>query len=104
MAWLKRALLKGVLRDKVSGVLNVLPFNGKKTAIGLALLAISVALSFYNQPGTVLDVLLALKALLEQLGGTPLLDVGAVIAILGGLHKLLKQWQEDDSTGDKPPS
>lgn len=91
--WVREVLIK----QYVKGLFDDLPFNWRKTIIGIVTLAISVALHFMGQDGSVGELL---KTVFDVLAGLDARDtgaLGALITAVGVIHKWLKA-----DAGDKP--
>lgn len=72
----------------LKGLLDKLPQNGRKTAIGIILVVLSVLGALFPQYADMIQS--AIVYLQANFEATPILTVGVITAAIGFLHKLLK--------------
>ena len=92
--WLKAVFLKKYLK----GLLDDLPFNWRKTTIGVLTLAIAAVLHFLGENSSVGDLLRVVFETLAALDARDAGSLGALITAFGILHKWLKA-----EAGEKKP-
>jgi len=103
MGALKNWIVKTLLAKWLKGLLDKLPLNGLKTIVGSLMVALGVLLQKFPT-GPVAEGLRYLLDLLQTVGAPPIVDpdvktmiAGAVLAILGIIHKVLKRLVSSDS-------
>lgn len=93
--------------NRLKGLLDKLPANGRKTIIGFLVMALAVAASIFPEYADMLRS--TAQFLSTEFETAPVLTSGAVIAFVGLLHKLLKileiiveylQKKEEEENGD----
>ena len=73
---------------QLKGALDKLPMNGRKTAVGVLIVLLSVAATFFPEYAEVLRG--GIDFLKTSFESSPILTTGAVTATIGFLHKILK--------------
>lgn len=77
------------ISHKIKDILDKLPFNGKKTIIGLVMFLVSVGAQTISDPDIV-KILDALKDILQGYGAEDLFKVSIGTILVGAYHKRLK--------------
>ena len=88
--WIERIIIKKVIKK----ALDALPANGKKTFIGIAIIALGALGAYFGGDSSIGSLIQFAIDYLRQLEHVPAEQLGLVTLIIGIIHKILKRDDE----------